>query len=84
MQFFKISQLLDEIIRKISAAILNRLSGVSLICNFCVYALVAWHLYNANLNKAVIWRPTYTPVAQMLLDQSVIRLHICDVTRTRR
>ena len=58
---FKISQLVDEITKKMSAAILNKLSGVSLICNF-VYRpyIVAWHRwYNAKLNKAVIRRPTY-------------------------
>jgi len=30
----KISPLVDEIIKKIPAAILNRLSGLSLICSF--------------------------------------------------
>jgi len=35
----KISNLVDEIIKKIPATILNRLSGVSLICS-CVYSSV--------------------------------------------
>ena len=52
----KIYQLVDEIIKKIPAAILNRLSGVSLICSF-VYSSVSFWWYNANLNKAVIRRP---------------------------
>ena len=76
----KISQLVDEFIKKIPAAILNGLSGVSLIHSFhsgdlysassrdhysealCVVAFHWW--YNANLNKAVIRKPAYAPVAQ--------------------
>ena len=71
----KISQLVDEIIKKIPAAIFkfNRYIWCELNLQLCVYALVACHWwYNANLNKAAIRRHTYAPVAQMLLDQGVM------------
>ena len=53
----KMSQLVDEIIKKIPAAMLNRLSGVTLLTlQLFVVSCHCW--YNANLNKAVTRGPT--------------------------
>ena len=43
-----------------------------LTLQLCVVACHWWYTSNANLNKAVTRGPTQDPVAQMLLDQSVM------------